>query len=400
MTVLSARIQALKPSATFAVKAKAAQLRAAGRDVIDLSAGEPDGEPPKAAAAAGLAAIEAGEHRYTPVLGRPELRQAIASRYQRELGLDYGPENVLVTFGGKQALYNLAMALFNPGDEVVLFAPHWVSYLPQFQLVGAVPRVVATRPEDGFQPDLDALRRAITPRTKAILVNSPSNPTGCVIEVERLEAIQRLAAEQGLLVISDEIYGSMTYDGLPRTCMAALHPQGRQNTVLVDAVSKTYAMTGWRVGWLVGPVPIIRACGKLQGHSTSGVCSINQRAAIAALEAPLEYLQPIREALARRRDLLLTGLEATSGIEPGPRPQGAFYLFPRVDGLFGLRTPEGEEVCSGLDVCSFLLETAGVAVVPGEAFGEPRCVRISYALSTEHIREGVRRIQAATPLLT
>ena len=391
MIRLSDRIEGMAPSATFAIKAKAAALKAAGRSIVDLSAGEPDGSPPEEAVAAAIASIEAGDHRYAPVAGLPALREAIARSYDR-FGLDYKAANVLVTVGGKQALYNLAHCLFGPGDEVIVFSPYWVSYLPQFALAETKVVVVETRPEDGFQPDIDRVAAAITARTRAILVNSPSNPSGCVIDHHRLAALDELAAAHGLTIISDEIYSDLTYDGVVGECFAALSPNAIERTILVDAVSKTFAMTGWRVGWMVGPAHVIKACAKLQGHSTSGVCLVNQRAALGALRAPPDFLEPVRAALVVRRDLLAAGLGAIAGIEVGPVAQGAFYLFPRVDGLFGRTRPDGEVIRSAMDVADYFLDVAGVGVVPGEAFGEPRCVRVSYALSRDQVELGVQRI--------
>ncbi|HCP44434.1 MAG TPA: aspartate aminotransferase [Deltaproteobacteria bacterium] len=391
----SKRVAAIPSSATLAIKARARELSEAGHDIIDLSAGEPDGSPPPEAGAAGIEAIEGGSHRYTPVPGMPQLRSAIAAMYRERHGLDIGPERVMVTMGGKQALYNLALALFNPGDEVILFAPHWVSYMPQLQLAEAKGVVIPTRPEDGFQPDLDAARAAITDRTRAIIINSPGNPTGTIIERERLEALAQLAEERDLVVISDEIYDGITYDGASSCCFPTLREGLSERTIIINAVSKTYAMTGWRVGWMVAPPEVVGACCKIQSHSTSGVCAVNQRAAIAAIKAPRSFLDPILSALTRRRALLTEGLEQTPGIEVGPPPLGAFYLFPRVDGLFGRTTPDGTLLTSSLEVADFFINQAGVAVVPGEGFGEPRCVRISYATSYERLSKGLGRLQDA-----
>ena len=400
MKRLSARIEALKPSATLAIKARAAELREQGLDIIDLSAGEPDGVPPVEAVVAAHEAIDAGKHNYTPVPGIPALRSAIAQTYVDQHGLQVSSANIMVTMGGKQALFNLAQSLFEAGDEVILMSPYWVSYPPQLQLAEAQAVVVRTRPEDGFQPDLAALRAAITPRTVAILVNSPSNPTGCVIEPARLGAIAELASEHDLWIISDEIYDAITYDDAQSLCMASLSADAAQRTIVVNAISKTYAMTGWRVGWIVGPVDVIKACSKIQGHSTSGVCEVNQRAALAAITAPKDFLEPILSALDRRRQVLFSALNGVSGIEVGPIPKGAFYLFPSVSGLFGRTTPSGTSLKCALDVASYLLDEARVAVVPGEAFGEDRCVRISYATSFERIEQGAQRIAAAVELLS
>ncbi|MCP4867553.1 MAG: pyridoxal phosphate-dependent aminotransferase [Proteobacteria bacterium] len=398
MIHLSDRVQAMQPSATFAIKAKAAALRAEGHDVVDLSAGEPDGSPPVEAPAAARAAIDAGRNRYAPVAGIPELRDAIAANY-RARGVDVGRDNVLVTVGGKQALHHLALALLGPGDEVVLFSPYWVSYVPQFELAGATPVVVRTRPEDGFQPDLADVAAAITDRTRVILVNSPSNPTGCVISRDRLAALNDLAREHDLIVISDEIYDNLTYDGTEAVCFPTLSDDAPQRTVIVNAISKTYAMTGWRVGWMVGPVAIVKACAKLQGHSTSGVSPVNQLAALGAVTAPRDFLVPIKAALLKRRALLSSGLNAIDGFDVGPIPQGAFYLFPRVDGFFGRTTPDGTTIQTAFDVANYLIEQ-GVGVVPGEAFGEPQCVRISYALARETLEKGLEKLRAAVSLLS
>jgi len=398
---LSERIASLPPSATLTIKARAAELRAQGHDIIDLSAGEPDGRPPPEASLAAQQAIAEDKHYYTPVPGTPALREAIAASYRERHGLDVTAANVMVTMGGKQALFNLAQSLFNPGDEVILFSPYWVSYPPQLQLAEACPVIIRSRPEDGFQPDLDEVRAAITDRTRAILVNSPSNPTGCVIEPSRLAAIAELAREHDLIVISDEIYDAITYDGTASTCMATLSDDAASRTVIVNAVSKTFAMTGWRVGWIVAPQEVVKACSKIQGHSTSGVCEVNQQAAAAAISASREqFLAPILSALDLRRKLLAASLDAVSGIEVGPIAQGAFYLFPRIDGLFGRTTPSGGRLGCALDVAAYLLDEAGVAVVPGEAFGEARCVRISYANTFERIEAGAERIAAAVAKLS
>ncbi len=399
MIRLSDRIVGIQPSATLAVKARARELRASGRTVVDLSVGEPAGDPPEAAPRAAIGAIEAGRNRYEPVPGLMALREAVAERH-RARGLTCGPGNVMVSVGAKHSLFNLAMVLFQPGDEVILLAPSWVSYVPQLQLAGASVVVVETDPEEGFQPDIDAIRRAITPATRGILVNSPSNPCGCVIDRERLLAIDRLAWEHDLVVISDEIYSEFVYDGNQHTCMAALSEDSASRTIVVDGVSKSFAMTGWRVGWIVAPEPIVKACSKLQGHCTSGLSAVNQLAAVGALSAPPEYRQRILAALGRRRAALELLLRPIEGVELGPLPGGAFYVFPRVDSLFGRTTPEGKVIRSALDVADFLLVEGGVATVPGEAFGEPRCIRICYAVDTPTLTSGLQRLHNAVSRLS
>ena len=397
---LSQRVQAIEASTTFAIKAAAAALRAEGQDVVDLSAGEPDGSPPEGVVEAAIAALHAAEHKYAPVSGMPALREAIAATYRERHGLDYGPQNVLVTHGAKQALDSLLTSLWDPGDEVIVFAPYWVSYLPQLQLAQLEAVVVVTTPESGFQPDLGALAAAIGPRTRGIILNSPSNPAGTVLERSTLEAILGLAAAHDLTVISDEIYAAITYEGAEATCVPSLSPDAFARTLIVDAVSKTYAMTGWRVGWAVGPADAIAAASKLQGHSTSGVCRINQAGALAAVTSDRSFFEPVRAELVVRRDEAVAALEAVPGLELGPTPRGAFYLFPRVDGLFGRTSPGGRILDSGLAVAEFLIHEGGVAVVPGEAFGEPRCIRLSYAVPDELLRAGLGRIAAAVATLS
>ncbi len=394
MTRLTSRIQAIQPSATFAIKARARELAAAGVDVVDLSTGEPDGDPPAEVAEAAIAAIRAGQNGYGPVCGTSELRHVIADSYQAK-GLEVTSANVLVTFGGKQALNHLANALFGPGDEVILLSPYWVSYPAQVKLTGARPVLVPADSTAGFQPDPDAIEAAITSRTRAILVNSPSNPTGCVAERGRLEAIDRLAARRGIAVISDEIYDAMTYGEAEAICYPSLNDVALRRTMVVNAVSKTYAMTGWRVGWMLASTQVVDACAKLHGHSTSGVSLINQAAAVAALRSSSDYVEPVKAALVRRRDLMVAGLDAIEGVSVGPVPQGAFYVFPRVDGLFGRKTPRGRILKCGFDVADYLISEGGLGVVPGEAFGEPRCIRLSYALALPVVEEGVARAAAA-----
>ena len=398
MIRLSDRILEIQPSATLAVKARATALRAEGRVIVDLSVGEPGGEPPKAALQAGIDAIRAGRNRYEPVPGLMNLRKAVAERYSA-LGLDCGPANVMVSVGAKHSLFNLAMVLFQPGDEVILLAPSWVSYAPQLQLAGAKVVVVETCPEDGFQPDLERVRAAITPATRGILVNSPSNPCGCVIGRERLVALDALARENDLVVISDEIYDQFVYDGHQHACFATLSEDAPARTVVVNGVSKSYAMTGWRVGWILAPEGLVKACSKLQGHCTSGLSAINQMAALAALSAPPEYRERVMDAMQQRRQLVAALLGSLDGVELGPLPGGAFYVFPRVDALFGRRAPDGRVLRSALDVADFLLVEGGVATVPGEAFSEPRCIRVCYAVDTQTLRSGLEQIAEAVSRL-
>lgn len=397
MTRLSARVRGVAPSPTFAIKAKAAALAKAGRSIVDLSAGEPDFLPPRMVSLAATAAIEAGAHRYAPVAGVADLRQAVADRYNG-LGLDVSADQVLVTHGGKQALYNLAQALLDPGDEAVVLTPAWVSYLPQIELAGGKAVCVPCDPAEGFLPDPDRVAAALTDRTRLILLNSPANPTGAVIDAARLRAIDAAAAKVGAVVISDELYRAITFEE-SAVCHGTLTDPTLSRTVIVDAVSKTWAMTGWRVGFLLGPKDLVGATAKIQGHSTSGVCRINEAGALAALAGPQDFLGPVIDGLRDRRDRLVRGLADIDGITLDVVPGGAFYLFPRVDELFGRKGPDGEVLTDAAGVAAALLELGGVATVPGEGFGEGRCVRMSYATTVEAIDDAVRRLGDAVERL-
>ncbi|MCO4771581.1 MAG: pyridoxal phosphate-dependent aminotransferase [Deltaproteobacteria bacterium] len=397
MTRLSARVRNVAPSPTFAIKAKAQALARAGRSIIDLSAGEPDFLPPPLVGVAAVAAVQAGANRYAPVAGMMDLREAVADRY-RGLGLDVQSDQVLVTHGGKQALYNLAQTLLDPGDEAVVLTPAWVSYIPQIELAGGRAVCVPCDPEAGFLPDPDRVAAALTERTRFVLLNSPANPTGAVIDEERLRAIDAAAAAVGAVVISDELYRAITFDE-PAVCHPLLADPSLERTVIVDAVSKTWAMTGWRVGFMLGPRDLVKAATKIQSHSTSGVCRINEAGALAALTGPQDFLGPVIDALRVRRDTLVAGLAAIPGISLDVVPSGAFYLFPRVNDLFGRRGPDGKVLENAGDVAAALLELGGVAMVPGEGFGESRCVRMSYATKQEDIESAVTRLASAVSQL-
>ena len=400
MTRLSNRITAVPNSPTFAIKAKAAALVAQGRDILDLSAGEPDFLPPPRALEAAREAIARGANRYAPVAGVPELREAVAERYRTRHGLDVTADQVLVTHGGKQGLYTLCQCLLDDGDEAIVLTPGWVSYGPQIQLAGGRMVPVPGRPEDGFQPDPERVASAITDRTRFIILNSPSNPTGAVISEERLRAIDAIAAARGIVVVSDELYRAITFGGVEALCHGSLVDRTLSRTVLVDAVSKTWAMTGWRVGFLIGPRDLIGACNRLQSHCTSGVCRVNQAAALEALIGPQDFLGPVLKDLEARRDRLVAGLGEIDGIALDVVPDGAFYAFPRVDELFGRRTPDGTALRDADDVAAALLDLAGVAVVPGAGFSEPRCVRMSYATSMETVTAAIARLGDAVGQLT
>ncbi|MFU8888921.1 MAG: pyridoxal phosphate-dependent aminotransferase [Trueperaceae bacterium] len=379
MPQLSDAIRALKTSSTVALNAKALELRRAGVDVIAMTAGEPDFQPPAHVLAAAHEAIDRGLTKYTAVQGTVELREAIAAKHLRENGLRYTPDQVSVSTGGKQVLYNAFMAILNPGDEVILPSPYWVSYPPQIELAGGVTVTVATRAEDGFVPDPEAIAAAITPRTRAILVNSPSNPTGAVIPEAVLRAIADLAERHDLWLISDELYEHMVYEG-SFTPVAQWYPE---RTILVHGASKGYALTGWRIGWGCGPTDVIKAMNRLQGQVTSNANAVAQYATQVALNSVAEtaaFQAMTRAAYRERRDVIVAGLNAL-GL-PTPTPQGAFYVMADTRGI------DLDENVAG----AVLLERARVAVVPGTDFGAPGFVRMSYACSLDQVRTALERI--------
>jgi len=379
MPQLSASIRALKTSSTVALNAKALELRRAGVDVIAMTAGEPDFQPPAHVLAAAHEAIDRGLTKYTAVQGTVELREAIAGKHLRENALRYGPNQISVSTGGKQVLYNAFMAILNPGDEVILPSPYWVSYPPQIELAGGVTVAVPARAEDGFVPDPEALAAAITPRTRAILVNSPSNPTGAVIPEDVLRAIADLAERHDLWLISDELYEHMVYEG-SFTPVAQWYPD---RTILVHGASKGYALTGWRIGWGCGPAEVIQAMNRLQGQVTSNANAVAQYAtqvALNSVEETTAFQAMTRAAYRERRDVIVAGLNAM-GL-PTPTPQGAFYVMADTRGI------DPDENVAG-DV---LLERARVAVVPGTDFGAPGFVRMSYACSLDQVRTALERI--------
>ncbi len=384
----------LKPSATLAVNAKAKSLKAQGYDIINLSAGEPDFDTPDHIKRAAIKAIEEGFTRYTVVSGIPELREAICHRLKVDYGLSYLPEEVVVSCGAKQALFNLAQALFDPGDEVLILAPYWVSYPPIVELSGAKPVIVPSELKRNFEPDLEALRSAVTERTKGIFLNSPSNPTGQIYSREFLEGVAEIVRERDLVVITDDIYDKLRFDGKPPENILTVAPDLRDQVVMVNGVSKTYAMTGWRIGWAIGPKEIIAACARIQGQSTSNATSVAQKAALEALTGPQDCVEEMRAAFARRAKLLTEKIREIPGLNL-PEPQGTFYAFVDFSAYYGKKTPEGQTIDGSLAMCDYLLSEALVATVPGIAFGDDRCLRISFANADEEIIKGVERIGEA-----
>jgi aspartate/methionine/tyrosine aminotransferase len=390
---VSRRVAAITESATLAVDAKAKALKAAGRPVIGFGAGEPDFPTPDyIVAAAAAACTDPRWHRYTPAAGLPELREAIAAKTARDSGFAVAPNQVLVTNGGKQALYNAFATLLDPGDEVLLPAPYWTTYPESIRLAGGTPVEVMTDETSGYRASVADLEAARTERTKVLVFVSPSNPTGAVYPPEQVAEIGRWAVENGLWVVTDEIYEHLVYGDAAFASLPTLVPEAADRCVVVNGVAKTYAMTGWRVGWLIGPTDIVSAATNLQSHSTSNVANVSQVAALAAVSGDLSAVAMMRTAFDRRRVLITGLLDAIPGVSC-PLPEGAFYVYPSVRGLVG-RTLRGTVVESSAHLAGLILDEAEVAVVPGEAFGTPGYLRLSYATSDDDIREGVGRMAA------
>jgi aspartate aminotransferase len=397
---LADRLKTLAPSATLAVQAKAKELRARGVDVISFGAGEPDFDTPQRIKDAGVEAMRRGQTKYTEVGGVPELRAAICGKLKRDNGLAYEPADILVSVGAKHTLFNLVVALINPGDEVLVPSPYWVSYPEQVQLMGGVGVPVETTEASGFDLDPDRLRAAVTPRTKLIVVNSPNNPTGAVFSRAALEAVARLAVERDLWVVSDECYEALTFEGR-HVSIASFGPEIKARTIVVNTCSKAYAMTGWRIGYAAGDRTLIRAMTDVQSQVTSNPSSIAQWAAVEALAGTQDEVAKMAGEFDRRRRLIVAGLNALRGVSC-IMPKGAFYAFANVSGLFGRtwRRSEGAiALKTSLDVTSFLLEEARVAVVPGKDFGSDAHIRMSYATSDALISDGLARMKAAIATL-
>ena len=394
--MLADRLKTLAPSSTLAVQAKAKELRARGIDVISFGAGEPDFDTPQRIKDAAVEALRRGQTKYTEVGGIPELRAAVGAKLKRDNGLDYEPADVLISCGAKHTLFNVAVALLNPGDEVLVPSPYWVSYPEQARLVGGVPVPVPTAEATGFDLDPDRLRAAVTARTKVIVLNSPNNPTGAVFSRETVEAVARLAVERGLWVVSDECYEALTFEGR-HFSIASLGPEIKARTLVINTCSKAYAMTGWRIGYAAGPRELIRAMTDVQSQVTSNPSSIAQWAAVEALSGPQDEVAKMAGEFDRRRRLIIAGLNALPGV-CCVMPRGAFYAFANVTGLFGRRI-DGQALQGSVDVTAFLLEHARVAVVPGLDFGSDAHVRLSYATSDGLIREGLARMDGAIQTL-
>jgi aspartate/methionine/tyrosine aminotransferase len=388
---ISRRVAAIAESATLATDAKARALKAAGEDVIGFGAGEPDFPTPAPLVAAAVAACsEPRFHHYTPGPGLPELRAAIAAKTARDSGLRVEPSQVLVTNGGKHALYEAFTTLLDPGDEVLLPSPYWVTYPEAISLTGAEPVIVETDQSTGFRATVEQLEAATTDRTKLLVFVSPSNPTGAVYPREEVEAIGRWATDRGLWVVTDEIYEHLVYGDAEFTSMPVVAPELADHCVVVNGVAKTYAMTGWRVGWLIGPPDVVKAASNLQSHATSNVANVSQAAALAAVSGDLQAVAEMRAAFDRRRRKMVELLRAIPGVTC-VEPQGAFYAFPSVAGVLGLEL-RGRRPATSMELADLILEEAKVAIVPGEAFGAPGYARLSYALGDDDLVEGVTRI--------
>ena len=389
---LSDRINNVTPSATLAVDSKAKAMKAAGLDVIGFGAGEPNFPTPDYVVEAAVAACrDPRNYKYTPTPGLPELRRAIADKTLRDSGYEVEPDQVVVTNGGKQAVYSTFQVLLNPGDEVIIPTPYWTSYPEAVKLADGVPVTVFAGGDRGFEPDLDALEAARTERTKAIIVNSPNNPTGAVWSADTIVRIAKWAIEHHIWIISDEIYEHLNYDDAKTTYIGAAVPECRDQLIVLNGVAKTYAMPGWRVGWLIAPLPVAKAAAKLQGHMTSNVANVSQRAALAAVSGSLDAVHAMRAAFDVRRRAIVAALNDIDGVVC-PTPTGAFYAFADVTGLLGVPLGEKGTVCaSSSELAAALLDEAHVAAVPGEAFGAPGYLRFSYALADDQLAEGIHR---------
>ncbi|WP_374300002.1 pyridoxal phosphate-dependent aminotransferase [Ferrovibrio sp.] len=393
MPFLSDALGRIKPSATIAATQKARALKAAGRDVIGLGAGEPDFETPANIREAAKAAIDRGETRYTDVDGTPALKQAIVDKFKRENGLTYKPEQISVGTGGKQVLFNALLATVNPGDEVIIPAPYWVSYPDIVNFAGGTPVFVTGKAEDGFKLRADALEKAITPKTKWVILNSPSNPSGAAYTRDELKALTDvLLRHPHVWILTDDMYEHLTYDNFVFTTPAQVEPALYERTLTMNGVSKAYCMTGWRIGYAGGPVQLIKAMGGLQSQSTSNPSSISQAAAVEALNGPQDFIPKNNAVFKQRRDLVVSMLNQAKGIHC-PKPEGAFYVYPSCAGTIGKTSKGGVKIVNDQDFCNALLEEKGVAVVFGEAFGLSPHFRISYATSTEALKDACARIQ-------
>ncbi|HAR64024.1 MAG TPA: aspartate aminotransferase [Candidatus Margulisbacteria bacterium] len=388
--VISKKARGIQPSATLAISAKAKQMESQGIDVVGFGAGEPDFDTPENIKKMGIEAISGGDTKYTPVSGTNELKKAIAAKFKKDNNLEYEISQISVGCGAKHSIYNILIVLCDPGDEVLIPAPYWVSYPEQVKLADGVPVFIRTDDSTSFKINAELLRNSITPKTKVLILNSPSNPTGMIYTKEELIELAQVIKEHKLIVISDEIYEKLTYDGNKYVSIASLDEEIKALTVVVNGVSKSYAMTGWRIGYIAGPKEIITAVNNLQSHSTSNPTSISQKASVEAITGPQEAVEVMRKAFDERRKYVVAELNRIPGVSC-LMPEGAFYVFPNISGLFG-KFYNGKIISNSMDFSALLLEEAHVAVVPGIEFGNDNCVRLSYATSMLSIKKGIERI--------
>ena len=395
MSIVAQRLSRIKPSPTNVLTGKVAELKREGRDIIGLGAGEPDFDTPDNIKTAAAAAIDAGQTKYTPIPGTLALREAICAKFKRDNGLDYTPDQVIVSCGGKQVIYNAFMATLDPGDEVIVPAPYWVSYPDMVLLAEGTPVFVDGIEENGFKITPEDLEAAITPKTKWVLLNSPSNPTGAAYTREEMKGLTDvLIRHEHVWVMTDDMYEHVVYDDFEFTTPAEIEPGLFDRTITLNGHSKVYAMTGWRVGYGAGPVELIKAMTVVQSQSSTHTSSISQAAAVEALNGPQDFIAPHNEMFKNRRDLVVSMLNQAEGITC-LTPEGAFYVYPSCAGTIGRTTPDGRKIEKDSDFCAYLLESEGVAVVPGVAFGLEPYFRISYATSDEALEEACKRIQRA-----
>jgi len=391
---IAKRALAIKPSPTLAMAAKAKAMKAQGFDVVDFGVGEPDFDTPDNVKEAAIKAIRSGFTKYTPASGTDELKEAVIEKLRKDNGLEYERSQIIISCGAKHSLYNIAEALFDPGDEVIIPSPYWVSYPDQVLLNDAKPVIVKTTEKEGFKLSAKKLEKAITKKTKALILNSPSNPTGLAYDTKTLEEIAAIAVKRKIHVISDEIYEKLIYDGFRHVSIASLGPEIKNLTIVVNGVSKSHAMTGWRIGYAAGPKDVITAMANIQSQSTSNPTSISQKAAVEALRGPQDFIGTMNVEFDKRRRYMVDRLNKIKGVSC-LMPVGAFYAFPRLSAFFGKRTTNGAVIRNSADLSVYLLEDAKVALVSGDAFGAKDHIRLSYATSMENIVKGVDRIEEA-----
>ncbi len=394
MIKLAERVKNLKPSATLTVDAKAKVLKESGVEVINLSAGEPDFDTPDYIKEAAKKALDNGMTKYVAIPGLLSLRKAICERLKIDYGFNYTPEEILVTTGAKQAIFNFLLAVLNKGDEVLILSPYWVSYPAMVEIAEGIPKIIPSSIEKKFEPDISEIEKNITSKTVGIIINSPSNPTGLIYSDNFLKGVSELAKKYDFWILSDDIYDKLRFDFKPPKNILSIAPELRDRVFMVNGVSKTYAMTGWRIGWLIGPKEIIKVCSNIQGQSTSHATSFAQKAAEIALTSPQDEVEKMRKIFAQRAEFLAQILREIPGIEFIP-PQGAFYLFAKVSAYFNKKTPEGKEIKDSVSFSEYLLDSAKVAVVPGSAFGDDEFIRISFANSEENLKKAIFEIKKA-----